>query len=572
MICVADVQVTAGQRDGFEWMTAAWAITAALCLGSGHARPNSLPHGRSGRLLAATLVLVIAGGLAIAGGRVLFHVTRNFEGLLRLEDAPSPGARWHFQTTRRRLGSVPFGRQSDDLMITLRVYFAESPGYLKIHAFDHFDRSSWNASAPTGRLGRFHSAPQPLDDNTAKWPVFRTRTEPSTPRQEHEVDSAQVMTLWPSRRLATRIPVPADVLGVQLEASEVAASADGVLVANDLPAGHPCRLLVAEKGSLRRAAAPAGSRLLQLPEQLPPVARDLATRLFADCQSDAQKISAVERHFDHSYGYRLGVSVPPGRDPLEWFLEEQPEAHCEYFATAAVVLLRLGGVPCRYVTGFVVTEYNEFGDHWVARNKDAHAWVEAFDKRQGWVEVEATPGDGLPRPANATETNPWWESLRGDVQRRRVQFESGGWLAVLTMMLDWLATIPGMLVIVGGGVLVGRFCWKRLRQRRRHIRRRLDPLARRRGRLLARMDRRLARHALVRAPHETLHQFANRLGAHADAAWYRHFAVALYTGSLDHDTLEDLARHVRSPRATIPDQFTELLSRPTRLLPPETTS
>jgi len=553
MICVADVQITPGQRDSFEWMTAAWAVTAALCLGCGHARPHSLPHGRAVRLLACSLVLVIAGGLAIAGGRAVFHVTRNFEGLLRLEDSPPPGMRWHHQTTQRRLGSVPFGRQPGDLSISLRVYAAASPGYLKIHAFDRFDHSTWNTSAPTGRLGRFDSPPDPLDDNNAHWPVFRTRSGPLTRDRQAEIDSAQVITLWPSRQLASRIPVPEGVLGVQVEASEVAASADGVLVADELPAGHPCRLLVAGQSATNIDEAPSGSRLLQLPDHLPAVTQRLATRLFQDCRSDAEKITAVSRHFQESYGYRFGVSVPPGRDPLEWFLEEQPEAHCEYFATAAAVLLRLGDVPCRYVTGFVVTEYNEFGDHWVARSKDAHAWVEAYDRNRGWIQVEATPADGVPRPASASETNPWWESLSGDVQRRRVEFESAGWLAILTMTLEWLATIPGMLVIVGGSVLFGRFCWRRLRRRSPRKRQRLDPLARRRTRLLARMDRRLARHALVRAPNETLHQFALRLGSHAASDWYRHFAVALYTGSLDRNTLDQLAQQMRLPPELAPN-------------------
>lgn len=556
MICVADVQITAGQRDTFEWMTAAWAMTAAVCVGSGHARAHSLPQGRASRLMACTLVLLIAGGLAIAGGRALFHVTRNFEGLLRLEDTPPPRMRWHTQTTQRRLGSVPFGRQPGDLSISLRVYAAASPGYLKIHAFDRFDRSTWNASASAVRLGRFDSPPKPLVENTSPWPVFRTRAVPLTRDRQREVDSARVITLWPSSQLASRIPVPEGVLGVQVLASEVSASADGVLVADELPPGHPCRLLVASERQSQTAAAPSGSRLLQLPEQLPGVAQRLATRLFQECRSDAEKISAVRRHFSESYGYRFGVSVPTGRDPLEWFLEEQPEAHCEYFATAAAVLLRLGGVPCRYVTGFVVTEYNEFGDHWVARGKDAHAWVEAYDAQRGWTTVEATPGDGLPRPASSSETNPWWESLRGDVQRRRVEFESGGWLAVLTMSLEWLATIPGMLVIVGGSVLAGRFCWRRLRQRPRRRRLRLDPLARRRARLLARMDHRLARHALVRAPDETLHQFANRIGTHDAARWYRHFAVALYTGTLDRKALDQLALQIRGPHNPIPSPGT----------------
>ncbi len=550
MICVADVQVTPLQRSGFQWLTAVWAVTAALCVGCGHARPHPLPDGRRGRLLAATLVLVVAGGLAVASGQLLFHVTRNFEGLLQLDDAPPPGMHWHTQATQRRLGSVPFGRQPDDLAISLRVYAQSPPEHLKIHAFDRFDRSTWKATPLTGRLGRFDSTPTPFHDSAGKpllnRPVFRTRTGPLTTQRQQDVEAAHVVTLWPSRRLASRIPVSADVLGVQVDAREVAASADGVLVADSLPAGHPVRLLVANKNSSSQAAPPQGKRLLQLPDQLTPRARELARRLFADCRNDSQKIAQVTRHFQTAYGYQFGVSVPPGRDPLDWFLEEQPDAHCEFFATAAAVLLRLAGVHCRYVTGFVVTEYNSFGDHWVARNKDAHAWVEAYDREQGWVEVEATPDDGLPQPATAADTNPWWESLRGNVQRRRVEFESAGWLAVLTMTLEWLATIPGMIILVGGSVLVVRSAWKRLKRRKLRRPGYLDPLKRQRTRLLARMDRKLAGHALVRAPNETLHQFANRIGTHSAAAWYRHFAVALYSGSLDPNSLDQLAREVRA--------------------------
>ena len=60
---------------------------------------------------------------------------------------------------------------------------------------------------------------------------------------------------------------------------------------------------------------------------------------------------------------------------------------------SAVLLLRSLGVPARYVTGYVVDEYNSDTGRWLARNLDAHAWVEAYDDRaQRWVAVESTPG------------------------------------------------------------------------------------------------------------------------------------------------------------------------------------
>ncbi len=66
------------------------------------------------------------------------------------------------------------------------------------------------------------------------------------------------------------------------------------------------------------------------------------------------------------------------------------------------MLLRLGGVPARYVTGYVPSESHSGGE-WLARRKDGHAWVEAYDRQtHQWVRVEATPSSGLPDRRDAT--------------------------------------------------------------------------------------------------------------------------------------------------------------------------
>src|SRR5262249_27777320 len=67
-------------------------------------------------------------------------------------------------------------------------------------------------------------------------------------------------------------------------------------------------------------------------------------------------------------------------------------AYCEYFASAAVVLLRLQGVPARFVKGLSVGAQNDVGGglH-VVRESDAHAWIEAWIPGAGWVEADPTP-------------------------------------------------------------------------------------------------------------------------------------------------------------------------------------
>ena len=82
------------------------------------------------------------------------------------------------------------------------------------------------------------------------------------------------------------------------------------------------------------------------------------------------------------------ASIP---DPLEDFLFHQSAGHCEYFASAAAMLLRMGGVPTRYVNGFLGGEWNGLRQSITVRDNRAHSWVEAYLGSAGWVRVDATP-------------------------------------------------------------------------------------------------------------------------------------------------------------------------------------
>jgi hypothetical protein len=72
-------------------------------------------------------------------------------------------------------------------------------------------------------------------------------------------------------------------------------------------------------------------------------------------------------------------------------LFHQSAGHCEYFASAAAMLLRLGGVPTRYVNGFLGGEWNGLRQSITVRDNRAHSWVEAYLGSSGWARVDATP-------------------------------------------------------------------------------------------------------------------------------------------------------------------------------------
>lgn len=103
-----------------------------------------------------------------------------------------------------------------------------------------------------------------------------------------------------------------------------------------------------------------------------------------------------------SYSLELD-RLPFGEDVVEYFLFDSGKGFCEHYASAGVLLLRLMGIPARYISGYVVrpqefvrisdaegsgkTEYSA-----LVKDSAAHAWVEIFVEHVGWVPVEMTEG------------------------------------------------------------------------------------------------------------------------------------------------------------------------------------
>lgn len=119
-------------------------------------------------------------------------------------------------------------------------------------------------------------------------------------------------------------------------------------------------------------------------------AKDLAQRITADCESDADKAAAIGDYVRNSAVYdRKTSKMPAGNeDFVRWFLEESDRGYCVHFASAATVLLRAAGIPARYVTGYMVPA--RAGESVTVSADMAHAWAEYFDGGT-WVILEATP-------------------------------------------------------------------------------------------------------------------------------------------------------------------------------------
>jgi hypothetical protein len=134
---------------------------------------------------------------------------------------------------------------------------------------------------------------------------------------------------------------------------------------------------------------PPGPDAVEVPA-VDPRLRALTSELLGPATSNLEKATQLERELTRRYAYTLEL---PGEvdDPLADFLFTRKAGHCEDFATALAIMLRLEGIPSRVTTGFVGGQ--RVGSRYHVRAGDAHAWTEAFIDG-AWRRFDATPEDG----------------------------------------------------------------------------------------------------------------------------------------------------------------------------------
>jgi len=551
--CAFDLNVQDPQRLACQLFTIAYLVLAVCYLTQQPARTararqshQATQGGRGGhvvrRLVMAALVLLISAVSWVSASALFRFENRLDELLVRVMGSYIPPNRVGF-SKRAKLGSVALEQGSHSKQIALRVESEQSPGYLRGRVFETYHRSEWRAAgagmplrpvrevendrlAPGGRLNDFEAI-------------------------RIEADGWDRWTCWPDESLGGNVFAPLQATRLQAAVDQMTVSWHGVFSARDFIAGHPYVALAPTDVQKLVDELPVPpdelqERLLAIPAQLDPRVSALAERIFADCRTTTEKIAAVQDYFQSEYKYSLNIEIPSGSEPLEHFLLEKPAAHCEFFASGAVTLLRLSGVPCRYVTGFLVHEKNSFGGNWVARKRDAHAWAEAYDESAGWVTVEATPSGGVPQAETASAARQLWEHLVASVRQFRVRFQHGGIHWLMAAVGRFLVSIPTMIALLA---IAAWLLWRRYHDRRTATADKKSPLLKKSQRLLAKMDRRMQRLSVRRETGETLHHFAGRirsLGAtqfdvKAASDWYETYARLRYSERLNAETLGRLS-------------------------------
>jgi protein-glutamine gamma-glutamyltransferase len=119
-----------------------------------------------------------------------------------------------------------------------------------------------------------------------------------------------------------------------------------------------------------------------------------AQRLRADARTPYGAVVAIETWLRSTGGFAYDETPPTsdGLPPLAHFVADGKRGYCQHFAGAMALMLRMLGIPARVAAGFTSGTYEDGG--WTVTDHNAHAWVEVWFPRYGWLPFDPTPSRG----------------------------------------------------------------------------------------------------------------------------------------------------------------------------------
>lgn len=441
-----------------------------------------------------------AGGLAVVLAYVLPWAQPHVEdAAARLLNPTFPVAQAGF-SANSRLGDIE--RLALSRSVVLRVW-TPFPRKLRGRVLTEFDGRAWKAPRPGWR----DLPPAPLDalpPDLGRWlgalpgSSFGDAGAASRP-EAVRTRVAQAIVV------ADTLFAPAGVAVARVVSPRLRSDRFDVLEAPGDPVGAYALVHAPYSAS---GKDDGGAETLSVPAETDPRLRALAETLAAGDPPAATKVARTLEYLGRECRYSLEVGAFASRQPVAEFVFDKKRGYCEYFASAAAVLLRLQGVPARYVTGFSMDSAEMVGGHYVVRESDAHAWIEAWIPGRGWVEADPTPAGDYAAV----------HSRRGSLAERASEWFNARWAeAVLAFhtgelrrLLEALSGPLAALVLAVMAVIGFRL------RRHRRVAPSVSPPETWTGdpelqAVVARLDSLWARHGCARPPHRPRLEHLRRL-------------------------------------------------------------
>ncbi len=371
------------QANSWPFLPGIIVLTGWMLLSTSRSRPLSM-----------IVALTIAGGIALAGQVGLDQLENWF-----YNSAPGP-SQFNPNTVSTMIGRHGIVDLPPDIVWRLRPQEkTPPPSLLRTATYNTFRGATWQNQ---------RVAIMDFKDLTtigsANGEIYHLLRENLLPEEQQQAIRPGLprFSLRGAASAETPLPLPGDAASLrEFELDAVECNSFGTV--RVFPKHSVIEGTVLWKGATNPESPPISKEDLEIP----PLERDTleavsASLHLADKASLQEKLGTIRAWFLENFRYTRNLTiysspyVSTSPTAITRFLTKSRAGHCEYFATATILLLRDAGIPARYATGYAVIERDVKHREYVIRGTHGHAWCRVWDGDAGkWIDFDTTPGSWM---------------------------------------------------------------------------------------------------------------------------------------------------------------------------------
>lgn len=291
------------------------------------------------------------------------------------------GTRLHLREGLKEQGSLldsildpRRGGQANSQQVLMQVE-GDNVGYLRLYGFTEFNGTTWSADR-LFRLRPYQHVPEEQFSNNKRYLHRRVHVK----NAQYLGKVVPVDGEWVFMKQNFFVPPGRNLLSGAVEPQAMWTTGNNVY-----------EYYVDRQPEVQALLPDVRRRLLRCPPQSARLTNWLS-EVTAKGTNALQKARLVEGHMRNKFTYQLGSPELQRIGAIDDFIFNRKEGHCERFAAAMGLFLRMQGVPSRVMVGYVPTTRNLFTGRLQVRFRDAHSWAEGYFEDKGWVSFDATPG------------------------------------------------------------------------------------------------------------------------------------------------------------------------------------
>jgi len=355
------------------------------------------------------MALAVAVALGYAGQKAITHFQQYLGNLNPIWLARYSGMRFDPRHSRTMIGEVGRTKQSGAIVVRLQTpEGGRAPALLREASYRDYRGQVWFATGGT----RIDFIGVPPETNLTSYVLMPDK--PVTNRVQIACYIPGGNALLPLPRGSTRLDHLNAYIVEKNALGAVHVEGPGLVVFDSL------------YGPGRTFDIPPEdqSDLLAVPPRELPALEQVARELNLVKPTLHQAMQAIQSLFATKFHYTTWQERPAIANtdtPLGRFLTTTRAGHCEYFATATVLLLRHLGFPARYAVGYAVHEVAG-KNRYVVRQRDAHAWCLVWNNGV-WLDFDTTPGTWIEAEARRASRfealSDFWSRIAFEIARVR---------------------------------------------------------------------------------------------------------------------------------------------------------